>query len=62
MKTKKLLRFLRIEFWICHPKAKERNSGVIMDELCVAVQVSFVGDRAKLLSRASTLAAEVPRS
>jgi hypothetical protein len=39
-----------------HSKAKERNSGTIMADLCVAVQVPFVGDREKLLSRACSLA------
>ena len=35
-----------------HPEAKERNSGVIMADLCIAVQVPFIGDREKLLSGA----------
>ena len=33
-----------------HPKAKDRNSGIIMADLCVPVQVPFVRDCEKLFS------------
>jgi hypothetical protein len=42
------------------PKAKERNSVVIMAELCVAVQVPFVRHRAKLFFGTRVLARKVP--
>jgi len=37
------------------PKAKERNSGVIMDEISFAVQVQIVGAGEKLFSQATAL-------
>jgi hypothetical protein len=42
-----------------HPRAKERNSGVIMAEICIGVQVPFVGDSSELFSGTLALVSEV---
>jgi hypothetical protein len=42
-----------------HPNAKERNSGNIMAEVCVGVQVPFIGNREKLFSGPRSLDPEV---
>jgi hypothetical protein len=44
------------------PKAKERNSGVIMDEISFGVQVQIVGAGEKLFSQATALVLEVPEA
>jgi hypothetical protein len=45
--------------WMEHPRAKERNSGVIMAEICIGVQVPFVGDSSQLFSGTLALVSEV---
>jgi hypothetical protein len=42
-------------------KAKERNSGIIMDEIPIGEQDTFISNRKKLFSEAQTLVPEVSR-
>ena len=41
---------LGVNVWMEHPKAKERNSVVILAEIHIGVQVVFIGNREKLFS------------
>ena len=58
---------MRSRRWNCRMEttthtAKERNSVIIMVEICVAMQVPFVGVGTQLLSAAAALAAEIRTS
>ena len=45
-----------------HPKAKERNSGGIMDEVSWEVQVQIIGNREKLFFETGAVALEMQRA
>jgi hypothetical protein len=45
-----------------HPNAKERNSGVIMDELWFEVQVQIICPRPQLFSAPYALVRAMPKS